>query len=132
MFSTFPDGWPGTGLLLLRATAGIVLFVQASRLFEDAQESGWLIRVVAGLTAAVGALLMVGVLTRFAAAAAAIASGVSWFSGSGLGLFDVRTTAALAMVIAASVVCLGPGAFSLDARFFGRREIIIPDDPSNG
>jgi hypothetical protein len=29
-------------------------------------------------------------------------------------------------VMAAAVVLLGPGAFSLDARFFGRREIVIP------
>jgi len=25
-----------------------------------------------------------------------------------------------------ALVCLGPGAFSLDARLFGRRELIIP------
>jgi len=28
---------------------------------------------------------------------------------------------------AVSVALLGPGAFSLDSRLFGRREIIIPD-----
>jgi len=35
-------------------------------------------------------------------------------------------TAALFAVIALAVICLGPGAYSLDARLFGRREIIIP------
>ena len=29
-----------------------------------------------------------------------------------------------------SVALLGPGAFSLDARLFGRREIVIPDSDS--
>jgi uncharacterized membrane protein YphA (DoxX/SURF4 family) len=130
MFSTFPDGWPGSGLLLLRAGAGVALIVQATRLFDDTQESGWL-RVVAGLTAAVGTLLLVGFLTRLAAAAAVVGSGLSWFARSGVGVSEGHMTAALAMVIAAAVVCLGPGAFSLDARLFGRREIILPDQPSD-
>jgi uncharacterized membrane protein YphA (DoxX/SURF4 family) len=30
-------------------------------------------------------------------------------------------------VISLALALLGPGAFSLDARLFGRREIIIPD-----
>jgi uncharacterized membrane protein YphA (DoxX/SURF4 family) len=30
-------------------------------------------------------------------------------------------------IISSSLALLGPGAFSLDARMFGRREIIIPD-----
>ena len=29
-------------------------------------------------------------------------------------------------IMAAAIVFLGPGAFSVDARLFGRREIIIP------
>jgi hypothetical protein len=35
-------------------------------------------------------------------------------------------TAVLSAVIAVAVICLGAGALSLDARLFGRREIIIP------
>ncbi len=130
MFLTFPDGWPGTGLLLLRAGVGVALIVRATMLFKDTQEPGWP-RVVAGLAAAVGTLLLVGVLTRFAAAAAAVASGLSWLPRYGVGVLEGHMTAALAMVIAAAVVCLGPGAFSLDARLFGRREIILPDQPSD-
>jgi hypothetical protein len=44
-------------------------------------------------------------------------------------LFETRTTATLALVIAAAVVCLGSGAFSVDSRLFGRREVIIPKHP---
>jgi uncharacterized membrane protein YphA (DoxX/SURF4 family) len=33
-----------------------------------------------------------------------------------------------AVVISIALMIFGPGAFSLDARLFGRREIIIPDD----
>jgi hypothetical protein len=32
------------------------------------------------------------------------------------------------IVMSAAVLLLGPGAFSLDARLFGRREIVIPQD----
>jgi hypothetical protein len=33
------------------------------------------------------------------------------------------------VVDATAIALLGPGAFSLDARLFGRREILIPPDP---
>jgi hypothetical protein len=31
------------------------------------------------------------------------------------------------MAVSTAIALLGPGAFSLDARLFGQREIIIPD-----
>jgi hypothetical protein len=43
---------------------------------------------------------------------------------------DHHTSALAAFNLAAisgALVLLGPGAFSLDARLFGRREIIIPE-----
>ena len=89
---------------------------------------------VALLTLASGVLLLTGYLTRFAAVVAVLAgtgSLCSWFAGPNLDLFDTRMTAALATAIAAAVICLGPGAFSLDGRLFGRREIIIPKSPHN-
>jgi hypothetical protein len=55
-----------------------------------------------------------------------VGSAFSWFPVPSLELFAVKPTTAFATVIAVALVCLGPGAFSLDARLFGRREIIIP------
>ena len=90
--------------------------------------------VVALLTIAAGALLLAGYLTRWAALVA-IAAGVStmcsWLPAPNAALFDTRTVAVLATTIAAAVICLGPGAFSLDGRLFGRHEIIIPKAPHN-
>ena len=129
MFSTFPDGWAGAGLLLLRATVGVGLIVQGTAYFADNRDLGWLLWVVAVLTIAVGVLLLFGCLTRSAAVIAAVVSVVSmfsWFPVSQVGIFETRMTSGLAVVIAAAIVCLGSGAFSVDSRLFGRREVIIP------
>jgi len=131
MFSTFPDGWPGAGLLLLRAAAGTGLIVQGTVYFGN-RYPGLPSLGVTLLTVAVGVLLLIGCLTRFAALVAALAglgSVFLWFPAPSVGLFETRVTTTLAVVITVAVVCLGPGAFSVDARLFGRREIIIPHDP---
>jgi uncharacterized membrane protein YphA (DoxX/SURF4 family) len=133
MFSTFPDGWSGAGLLLLRAGFGGVLLVQGAACFEK-HDLGWLNLLVAVLTVAGGALLLAGCLTRLAAVlAAAVGVGCmfSWFPGPNVGFAETTMTATLAVVLAAAVLCLGPGAFSIDARLFGRREVIIPHSSSN-
>jgi uncharacterized membrane protein YphA (DoxX/SURF4 family) len=43
-----------------------------------------------------------------------------------LNLLNAKPSQILATTIAVSIALLGPGAFSVDARLFGRREIIIP------
>jgi len=133
IFSTFPAGWPGAGLLLLRAAVGALLILRAAVCLSSGHETRFL-QVVALLTIVSGALLLAGYLTRLAALVA-IGAGLStmWalLPAPNVALFDTRTAAALAATIAAAVICIGPGAFSLDARLFGRREIIIPKTPGN-
>jgi uncharacterized membrane protein YphA (DoxX/SURF4 family) len=129
MFSTFPDGWPGVGLLLLRATAAFGLIGQGIAYIGDQHDRGALIAVAAALMIGFGALLLIGSLTRFAAVAGGIASAASlfsWFPTPRIGIFQTDITAVLAIVIVAALMCLGSGAFSVDARLFGRREVIIP------
>ena len=89
----------------------------------------WLASVAA---IASGALLLIGFLTPATGAMAGlstvvIATLLAPVPPSGLLLDHV----ALLFVIsdAAAIVLLGPGAFSLDARLFGRREIVIPHEP---
>ena len=128
-FSTFPDGLPGAGLLLLRGAAGVALLVQGAAYLSDWRGLGFPALAVALLTVSSGALLLVGYLTPFAGILAGllcVGSAFSWFPAPTLELFGGKLSAALATVIVAALVCLGPGAFSLDARLFGRREIIIP------
>jgi uncharacterized membrane protein YphA (DoxX/SURF4 family) len=134
MFSAYPDGWPGVGLLLLRAAAACVLVAQGIAFLRYKPDPGPMFGAIALLTIGIGALLLVGFLTRSAIAAAALGtlgSMLSAFSGPKVGLVETRMTAALALLIAAAVVSLGPGAFSVDARLFGRREVIIPRHPND-
>ena len=129
MFSTFPDGTPGAGLLLLRAAGGALFIIQSAAYFGDKRELGLLVLVVISLTSVVGLLLLIGFLTRLVALGAALVGVSCVFSRqpeSSVGPLGIPMTAALAVVIVIAVCCLGPGAFSLDARLFGRREIIIP------
>jgi uncharacterized membrane protein YphA (DoxX/SURF4 family) len=133
MFSTFPDGWPGAGLMLLRAAAGAVLIIQGVTYFSENHEPGFFAVVLVSAGILLGVLLLAGLLTRVVAVLAAlvgVSSIFAWFPGSNVRSLDAHMTAALSAVIAVSLICLGPGALSLDARFFGRREIIIPSTSS--
>jgi uncharacterized membrane protein YphA (DoxX/SURF4 family) len=129
MFSTFPDEWPGAGLLLLRAATGAGFLVQGMAYFGEKHEPGAVMSLVAVFMIVIGALLLIGSLSRWAAVVAATISFLSvfsWFPGPRVGLFETPITTMLAAVIATALICLGPGAFSVDARLFGRREVIIP------
>ena len=124
----FPDGWPGAGILLLRAACGMVLIIQAIAFFVDRRELVFLM-VAGSAMSAVGLLLVIGLMTRYAALVAAVVGAgnvFSWFPGSSGGPLLTPMTAVLFAVIAAALALLGPGALSLDARLFGRREIVIP------
>jgi uncharacterized membrane protein YphA (DoxX/SURF4 family) len=129
MFSAYPDGWPGLGLLLLRAAVGSVLIIQGITFYHEEQPLKVLILTLAAVTVLVGVFLCIGLLTRLATAVAAlgtIGSIFSSFPAPKFGLFGTRSTAVLALAIAAAVAAVGPGAFSFDARLFGRREVFIP------
>jgi hypothetical protein len=117
----------GIGLLLLRTAIGLVMAWQGIWLIAAA-ENPWLAGG-AGLTAIVLAVaLIAGLLTPVAATLVAIAAAVS-AARAGETIMVTYDGLALAhglvMIDAISLVLLGPGAFSIDARLFGRREIHI-------
>ena len=129
MFSTYPDERPGTGLLLLRVVIGAVLIVRGASFLANWHDLRFAGRVVALIALVGGVLLLIGYLTRFGAVLVALASLGSIFSLSldaNPDFFASKLTAVFAAVIAAALLCTGPGAFSLDARLFGRQEILIP------
>jgi len=131
-FTIFPDGLSGLGLLLLRATAGIALVSLGAIHFIAWPEARLLPLTVAALSSICGLLLLLGLFNRLACSLGSLIS-----LGAALGVIHVpvsnvlsaRVSAVFTAVIAVALLCLGPGAYSLDAQRHGRREIVIPARP---
>jgi hypothetical protein len=60
------------------------------------------------------------------AALAIIGVALPWLPAPPLSLFNSKLSLIFVGIMAVAIMLLGPGAFSLDCRLFGRREIIIP------
>ena len=110
LFSSFPAGRPGIGLLLLRLAASVFLIMQSRGFFDG----GWQLGVVGLMAILSAALLMAGFLTPIAGLLAAVAV-----------LFGHGPAYGYLVVVAVAVFLLGPGAYSIDARLFGRFEIVV-------
>ena len=122
LFSTFADGWPGRGLLLLRALSGIALIHFGIAGVREALPFTTIVLQIIG--AGAGMLLLAGLWTPLAGALIAIVEvwiALSrYLSGSGdpwIPIIEAALGAALAMI--------GPGAWSIDARLFGRKHIDV-------
>jgi uncharacterized membrane protein YphA (DoxX/SURF4 family) len=129
LFSAFPAGFPGVGLLLLRVVVAATLGGHGflCLLSSDRVTPGVL--VSAGLLLLSGVLLLIGFLTPVLSLFAAIeclAIVLSWFPFQLLVPFESKLALIPIIAIAAAIALLGPGAFSIDARLFGWREIVIP------
>lgn len=122
LFSTFPDGWPGFGLLLLRLGAGIALICLAISGFLAVGESVSIARdLVAGIA---GVFLATGLWTPVMGAL--IAMDELWIALSvHSSPSDGQWIHILLAVLTAGVAMLGPGAWSIDARLFGRKRFDI-------
>jgi putative oxidoreductase len=119
LFSTFPEGWPGTGLLFLRAAAAIPAIQHAviGRLTTNLPA----LEPLYFAAAMAAALLLAGLWTPVVGVLMALAEvslALSHPADPGMHVVLAALAAALAM--------LGPGAWSVDARRFGRKRIQIP------
>ena len=109
LFSMFPRGAPGLALLLLRLFVGAVLV-------SDAVTAVPALNVVLACVLVACALaVVVGVTTPIAAVLAALIEMIA------LNGHSIALHAFAPIVIGVSLALMGPGAYSLDARMFGRR-----------
>jgi len=115
LYLTFPGGLPGLGLLLLRVTEA-VLSLRGMPLTQSDWiiAAGSLIPIVKLISAILLATGLWTPLIAFAEFALAVPSLID------RGFDEGRIALS---VIALSLIFLGPGAFSIDARIFGRRRI---------
>ena len=133
--SPFPRDSQGIGLILLRGLLASLLVLQAG---VPTSVDHTLIR--AGGSAATAAVLSIGIAavlvaagfrTRAICLCVSITYGLIWtavvkpmslpLSWEGLASLELCIT-----VIGVAIVCTGPGAYSVDACLYGRREIVIP------
>jgi hypothetical protein len=115
----FPDGLPGLALLLLRVTVIGMLFDSTAQ--SSLTGSISLAKIVA--LALTSLLLLGGAFTPITSAFSLIFEAICWPSWDGQRSFEFYLRA-LVMI---SLLLLGPGAYSIDAKMFGRRVILPPE-----
>jgi hypothetical protein len=123
----YPGQCSGVGLLLLRGTVGITV-ARHAWLAIASTNTDVLGAVPAAALVVCGVALTVGILTPVCSTLIALGYALVLFLPVG-GIVLPRLDAAaaiLGLAAAAGLRLLGPGAFSIDARLFGRRAIFIP------
>lgn len=118
LFSTFASGTPGVGLLLMRAAAGGVLVAHGLATLDRAlpfRDAAPPIAMVG-----VGAMLLIGLWTPIAGLLAAAAA--AWIAITGPGDLSVWF---LVGTVGIAAALAGPGAWSVDAFFFGWKRLDI-------
>jgi putative oxidoreductase len=124
LFSSFADGWPGAGLLLLRLLAGAELIHSGIGGIGEGPSPLTVALQVIGMATAL--LVWVGMFTPVAgalAAAAKVCIAISRFSSHSGDPWVALSQA----ILAAALAMIGPGACSIDARRYGRKRIDLPE-----
>jgi uncharacterized membrane protein YphA (DoxX/SURF4 family) len=113
LFSTFPNRGAGLALVILRFSVAVALASSARLCTGPGTE------ILVALSSIAAVLIVVGWFTPLAAGSAVVTTlSTFWFC---------REAAVNALMIAMLVaICLlGAGAYSVDARMYGRRKLVV-------
>ena len=121
LFSMFPVGLPGIGLVCLRLAAAFSLCLAT-------QSTRARLPVVAWSLETLCFLLIIGLATPVLAACCAIAGAYALIRSGGV----AWPCGGIATAVAIALALLGPGAYSVDARLFGRRSVVLNDPDASG
>ncbi|MFC5741313.1 hypothetical protein [Dyella tabacisoli] len=121
LFSMFPLGGPGMGLVLLRLSLASLLVLD-----RDSVGSALPDQVILACLITVAAAVLLGLLTPIATSISFLVGCLALFHA---GIFGTWY-ASLTLLNAIALFLLGPGAYSLDARIYGRRILVLPSKKS--
>jgi putative oxidoreductase len=124
LFSGFANGLPGAGLLLLRLLTGATLIHFGIASLREAPPLPTALLQIIGIGS--GMLLLIGLWTPVAGALAAVVK-MSIALSRFLSHSGDPWIAVVQAVLGAVLAMVGPGAWSIDARLFGRKRIELPE-----
>ena len=125
LFRSFPSGMAGLGLLLLRVITAILAGYSGYCTQEGSTAKAPSVfsfpYMVGVLLPLLGVLMIVGLATMISGilSCALLLVSFGWLHPRSNGVFAIAAGLSLVLML------LGPGAYSLDARFFGWRRIEI-------
>jgi uncharacterized membrane protein YphA (DoxX/SURF4 family) len=120
LFSTFANGWPGIGLLLQRLLTAIALLHYGITHLSGPFPFASILPHIIG--AGAGAFLLVGLWTPVVGTLVAIVEMWIAFSHGGEPWIPI-----LLATLGGTLAMIGPGAWSIDARLYGRKYIETPE-----
>ena len=120
LYSMFPQGGPGFGLLLLRMATAAMFALNITHPFHFS--SPVLYWAVLSLIVLTSVSLCIGFLTLILAVIACVVAVANLF----LSEQTIDVVYILRILTSASLFFLGPGAYSVDAKLFGLQVTVVP------